>query len=127
MKLEKMINPAFQQAMRELNSQKLPIKAAFMLSQITEKMEQEIERFETVKLDSIRKSGIKDDKGELIPDANGNVTLSPEDSERITKELKEALDQDIDMPVVNLSDLGNNLSISVTELSLLKDIISLTT
>jgi hypothetical protein len=106
MKLQKIMHPDFQNAMRELNSHKLPIKVGFMLSRITDKLEAEIKRFEDAKIKSIREAGIKDDKGELVPDEGGNIQLSPEDKVRVEAELAEALETEIDVPTMKMSDLS---------------------
>jgi hypothetical protein len=115
------MSPEFQSSLRELNSQKLPIRTALMLSAITDKLEAEIKRFEEAKLKSIRDAGVKDDKGELVPDEAGNIQLSPEEKVRVEAELADALSLEIDMPMIKMSELGaSSALVSVADLFQLK-------
>lgn len=120
MKLRKLMDPNFQAAMIELNAQKVPIKVTLILTNMTDKLEAEIARFNSAKMKSITESGIKKEDGTLETDEKGNIKLSDADKTRIEKELAEALDQEIDMPKIQLADLGDRAVLSTADLTQLR-------
>jgi hypothetical protein len=124
MKLKEVLDGKFQTTMRDLTSQKLPIKTAFILAKATEKLETEINLFNKVKADSINKYAQKDSDGKLIAGDDGNVKLSPEDIVTIEAQLTEMVEAEISLPTVTISDLGDKVTMSVTDVLNLKGLIT---
>lgn len=124
MKLKEVLEPKFQSTMRDLTAQKLPIKTAFILAKATEKLETEINLFNKIKMESINKYAEKDSEGKLTANEDGTVKLSKEDADTIETQLKELAENDIEIPTVKLSDLGESLNMSVSDVLALKGLIT---
>jgi hypothetical protein len=119
MKLSRLIDPKFKATLTQLNSQKLPLKAAFKLKTIIKKIDEEYSKYDEVRLASLNRYGKKKDDGSLDTDDQGNVPLEGDNGQLFVNELNELLDLDIAIPTLSVSELGNDISISSEELMLL--------
>ncbi len=124
MKLKEALDQRFQVTMRELTGQKLPIKTAFILAKATEKLEAEINLFNKIKMESINKYAEKDSDGKIVAGEDGNVKLSTEDTIAIEAQLTEMVEAEIEIPTVTISDLGDKLTMSVSDVLNLKGLIT---
>jgi hypothetical protein len=106
MKLKQLIESV--PSIQELIKEPLPVKTSFKLSTFISKMNPEIEAFDKVKKDKIIEY-----KGERQKDENGReintFKIPDENVEKFSKEIKELLEQevDIDVPDINIEDLGD--------------------
>lgn len=124
MKLSKLVDPQFQVALRKLASQEVPLKSAFKLKGMIKQVNDALAKYDEVRTDALKRYGTKDDSGELVLEENGkNVKLSEENAQAFVQELNDLLADDVEIGSLRISDLGNNLSLSTTELILLEDVI----
>jgi hypothetical protein len=124
MKLSKLVNPEFQVALRKLATQEVPLRTAFKLKGMIKQVNEALAKYDEVRTDALKRYGDKDDKGELVLDEGGkNVKLSEDSAQGFVKELNDLLNDEIEIGGVKVADLGENCSLSTTELMLLEDII----
>lgn len=87
------------EALREINSQVLPMRAAFQLARISREVQKEYDTFETARKKLLETYGTKEE--------NGNYKISKENVEDFNNEINDLLQIDIQLniePVV-LEDL----------------------
>lgn len=124
MKLSKLVDPQFQVALRKLASQEVPLRSAFKLKGMIKQVNEALTKYDEVRTDALKRYGDKDDDGGLLLDEGGkNVKLSENNAQAFVKELNDLLNDEVDIGSLKISDLGDNLSLSTTELILLEDII----
>lgn len=123
MKLSKLIDPRFKGILQKLSEQKLPLKTAFKLKGIIVKANEEFAKYDDLRLESLKKYSLKDDQGNMVLDSDGNATLLADVSQEFVKELNELTSLDLDLGSMKVSELGNNLNLSVEELLILDGII----
>lgn len=124
MKLSKLVDPQFQVALRKLASQDVPLRSAFKLKGMIKQVNEALAKYDEVRTEALKRYGDKDDNGELVLEQGGkNVKLSEESAQAFVEELNNLLNDEIEVGSVKISDLGNNLSLSTTELILLEDVI----
>ena len=116
MKLSRLIDPKFKASLTLLNSQKLPLKAAFKLKTIIKKVDEAYENYDQVRLTALNNYGSKKEDGSLDQDAEGNVRLDDENAQKFVNQLKELINVDIDLPALSVSELGNDITISSEDL-----------
>ena len=126
MKLKEAFDLKFQSTAKQLTSQKLRIKAAVTLALAIEKLEAEMNRFNKIKMETIQKYAEKDSDGKLLSNEDGTMKLSPEDQTMIEAQLVEMVETEIEIPTVKASDLGEDVTLSVEELLLLKGLVTFT-
>lgn len=106
MKLHKIIDPLFYQAVTELSNSQLPVATSYALADILEKLQDERLKFEAVRQTLLDRHGDKDDKGTLkLNEAKTEYVLK--DKEAFDKEYKELLEIDVSLPNFKLSQLGD--------------------
>ena len=125
MKLSKLLDPRFKSGLQKLIAAEIPLKSAFKLKGILLSVNNALQSYDDVRLDAIKKYGIKKEDGDLEVDENGNVKFEPEDHETFSKELQELLTTEVDVAKVAVADLGEKIHISVDELTFLEDILDL--
>lgn len=123
MKLNKLIDPAFQTALKKVSAQELPLAAAFKLKGIMKRGDEELAKYEEIRKSALEKLGERDENGQLILEQNGTVKLSQENLTSFIGELNALLDTQVDIGTLQITELGNKLSISVSDLMVLGDIL----
>jgi len=123
MKLGKIVNPSFQQAFRKLSGQEMPLRAAFFVKGIEKQIKEEIEKYDSSRIDSLKRLGNVKEDGKLEQDEHGNVKLSEENMKKFSEELQSLVDVDVSVSAIKINDLGSKISLSPAEVSLLDDII----
>ena len=124
MKLGQLVNPAFQAAFRKLSTQDVPLRAAYAIKGIEKQIREELSKYDAARVDSLKKLGTLDEKGELELDEHKNVKLSDEAMKSFAEQLSSLGEVDIAVSAIKISDLGNNVKLSASEASLLEDILS---
>lgn len=84
---------------QKLVNQSLTGKKAFAMARLAREVEKEVATFENIRMELIRKYANKDENGEAIIDDNGNVHLSEENVKLCNQELRESLEQEIELNV----------------------------
>lgn len=122
MKLARITNPLFQQALNKLAMQPLPLRVAFRLKGITAKVKEEFLKFEEARRAGLQKFGKKGEDGQLLLE-NDNVQFDQEGLEGFVKELGDLQAVEVEVGQIKLSELGDNVEMSVEELMHLEDLI----
>lgn len=123
MKLNKLVDPAFQTALRKLTTQEVPLKSAFKLKSIIKQVNDALTKYDEVRTEALKRFGEKDSDGNLIVDDNKSVKLSEDSAQAFIKELSELLADEVQVDTLNVADLGDKLSMTTSELMLLEDVI----
>lgn len=114
-------------ALAKLYKAQLQIKVAYAISKNINKIESELEVYNTEKTKLINKYGKKDKEGNLAVDENGKVHLKEEHIEDYNRDIKELLsiENEIDIHMIQLDALLNsNCDISVEEFNSIKFMIA---
>lgn len=113
-------NQAVTDLLNRLFTSPLPVKTAYKLSKIQKIIGTESERYQTLRVNLVKKYGDKDSKGVLIVDAANNIKLSEENTPLLIAELDELHNIDVDMPDVTISiDELEKVELSASDLTLL--------
>lgn len=123
MKLAKLTDLRLHSALRKLSAMPMPLRVAFKLKGIQVKVDEELKKFEEVRRSAIEKFGKRDDKGELVTKENGSVDFEVEQLRAFAAELNDLGQMDVDLPSVNINDLGDKVELSTDELLLLDGLI----
>jgi translation initiation factor 2 alpha subunit (eIF-2alpha) len=107
MKLARIISKDFQEALRKLNGQALPAKVAYKLKSISKTVDSENQKYEEVRIASLKKYGEKDENGEVKTREDGNVMLSKEGAEAFLNDLNELVNIEVELPTIRIDDLGD--------------------
>lgn len=83
-------------ALEKISGYKVSGKYAFALARLMREIGKEIQTFETIRIDLVKKYANKDENGELIV-TEGNVHLSPESIALYNAELTESLSQEVEL------------------------------
>lgn len=83
-------------ALEKISGYKVSGKYAFALARLVREIGKEIQTFETIRIDLVKKYANKDENDELIV-TDGNVHLSPENIALYNAELMESLSQEVEL------------------------------
>jgi len=107
-KLEKLIDPAFQTALSELSANKtVPPQIAFRLRGILKKVREELEKFEEVRKSYLEELAKKDAEGKIETSKEGLVSFEGNNEEEMRKRIKELGQAEVELPTVKFSELGS--------------------
>ena len=123
MKLAKLVDPRFQETLKKLSGEKLPLKTAFKLKGIINKTTEEFTKYDELRIESLRKYSKKDENGEMILDVNGNAELDPAGAAEFVRELGELTSLELEIQEIKISELGDSLSMTADDLLFLDGII----
>lgn len=124
MKLGKVISPQFQMAFRSLEGQKLPLRAAFFVKGVAKQIKEEITKYDSARMDSLKHLGETKEDGTLDADESGNVKLSDENMKKFTEQLQSLLEVDVTVSPIKINDLGSEVKLTPAEALALEDIIT---
>ena len=125
MKLSKLLDPRFKTGLQKLIIADIPLKGAFKLKGVLQTVNNALQTYDEVRLDAMKKYGLKKEDGTLEVDEFQNVRFDPDQYEKFTKDIQDLLDSEIETGKVTLADLGEKIHISVDELSHLEAILDL--
>lgn len=123
MKLAKLTDARFHQAMRKLTSQSLPLRVAFKLKGIAVKVDAELKKFEECRQTALEKYGKRDTDNKIITREDGSVEFEPDQLKAFAAELNDLGQEEIDLGSVRMEELGERVELTVEELSLFDGII----
>jgi hypothetical protein len=124
MKLSTLIEPNFHTAVKKLISQDVPLSAAFKLKGIIKRCDEEIAKYEEVRKVALEKLGDRDEQGNLLQTENGSVKLSQGNMQKFAVELSALLSSEVDVGKLKISDLGDKVNLSMSDLLALGDLIA---
>jgi len=123
MKLARLIDPRFQNAVKKLSSANLPILLAFRLKSIVKTMQDAIDNYEAVRVDLLKRLGKKKEDGELDLGEGGTVQFEEGGLQTFAKEISVLSNSDIDVPTIKLSELGSDINVSLEDAEMLEGLI----
>lgn len=94
---------------RELAQQPIKMRVAYNIARIIREVENEMRIFEETRRKLFDKYGEKDENGELLINADGNITITPENISLYNNEIQEVLNTSITLNAekLNIEDLEN--------------------
>lgn len=124
MKLARLADPQFHAALDKLALEQLPIKTTFRLKGIIKVIREEHAKYEEVRQAALNKYGKKLEDGSLEMGENGAVKFEGENLAGFVKEINELANEEVSIPQLSVSDLGDKLTMSFQELEMLEGIIT---
>jgi hypothetical protein len=123
MKLGKAVNPAFQSAFRKLANQDLPLRAAFLLKGISKQIQDEITKYDSARVETLKRLGTTKGDGTLEVDEHNNIKLSEENMKKFTEQLQALLEVDVKVSSIKINELGSSAQLSAAEASVLEEVV----
>jgi hypothetical protein len=123
MKLALIIDPGFTTALKKLMGEQLPLKTAYKLKGIAEKVQAENNKYDELRIAALNNYGSKDAEGKFVMTETGSVDLQGDNLTNFLNELNQLLSIDVPLDSISINDLGDKLKLSADELFLLSDIL----
>lgn len=123
MKLSKLVDERFHVILHKLGEQSLPLKTAFKLKGIIKTSREEYIKYDEVRQGALQKHGLKGVDGSLMLNEQSVVQFSEEGMDAFKKELGELMEMEIELPTIKLSELGNDVQVTVEELEIIDGVI----
>ena len=94
---------------RDLAQQPIKMRVAYNIARIIREIENEMKLFEETRRKLFDKYGEKDENGELLINADGNITITPENISLYNNEIQDVLNTSITLNAekLNIEDLEN--------------------
>jgi hypothetical protein len=115
MQLSKLNDVRFQVALNRLVTQQVPLRTAFKLKGIINKVNEELKKLEEVRQGALREYGTKTPEGDVVLDENGNVQFEPEKLELFVKELNDLGTTVVEIGTISLSELGDKVTLTADD------------
>ena len=124
MKLARLIDSGFQNSVRTLMKQPLPLKAAYKLRGVVKKAEAELTQYEEMRKEALQKYGKKKEDGTLDTTETNNVQFETQETLQVfLKDIGDLTNVDVDMPAITLTELGDDIRLSTEDLMNLEGLI----
>jgi hypothetical protein len=123
MKLGKIANQQFQEALDRLYEQSLPVKTAFKLKGAMKTVREEFVKYEDIRNKALNKYGKKDENDKLILDSKNQVQFDGDNLKDFIKEINDLSTVDVDIATIKMSELGDNINVSIKDLEALDGLI----
>ena len=123
MKIGRLLHPKFQEIVRNLQTNQVPLKGAYKLKAVVKAIDEEIGKYQELRVSAVEKYGRRLQNGELDKDENGNVQFDNDNQQVFVTEINDLLALDVPINKISLSDLGDKVVISVEDLYLIEDLI----
>jgi len=117
MKLARLIDQGFQNSVRTLMKQPLPIKVAYKLRGVVKKAEEELNQYEEMRKEALQKYGKKKEDGSLDTTETNNVQFETRESmQDFLKDIGDLTNLDVDMATISVEELGGDIKLSTEDL-----------
>lgn len=124
MTLAKISAPPFLKCMESFLQLKIPVKAAFKIKTLANKFNEELKKFQELRIQILERHCDRDDENKPIIDANSNYKFStPKQVQDVTKEVNDLLSIEVEFEPIKVDDLGD-ISLSGDELLSLGEVIN---
>lgn len=123
MKIARLTDARFHQALRKLTAQTLPLRAAFKLKGIAATLDAELKKFEECRQAALEKFGKRGEDGNIVTREDGSVEFDNEQLKAFAAELNDLGQEDINLESVKMEELGNKVELTADELFLLDGVI----
>ena len=122
MKLKQILDPKFQEALRNLSAQPLPLTAAFKLKSIKAIIYQEYDKYKQCHQEALIRLADKDAAGQPLMESDGcTVKMSTANKDLLLKELSKLMEIDVVINRISVEEFGG-IMISVDNLESLDPI-----
>lgn len=122
MKLARLANPLFHQALNKLVAQPLPLRAAFKLKGITSRVNEEFRKYEELRHTALEKYGTKGEDGKLVL-VDNNAQFTPENLDLFAKDLNDLGGTDVEVGFIKLDELGDKAELSADDCMVLDGLV----
>jgi hypothetical protein len=123
MKLARLTDARFHEALRKLSAQPMPLRVAFKLKGLKTRVDEELKKFEQCRQEALDKFGKKDADGKLVTRPDNTVEFEEGQLQAFAAELNDLGQTDVDLPSIKLDDLGSTAELTVDELTLLDSVV----
>lgn len=123
MKLARLVDPKFHSALDKLAAEALPLKLAFRLKGIAKTVREEYAKYEEVRQAAVKKYGKKQDNGDLVLDENNMAQFEQKEFQEFAKELGALANEDVELPTIKLSELGDKITMTLEEIEMLDGLV----
>lgn len=123
MKLARVADQRFHSALDKLAASSLPIKVAYRLKGAIKTVREEYAKYEEVRSAALQKYGKKDPEGKLILGDHGSVQFEDGDLQSFVKEIGELANEEVTIPTIKLSDLGDSVELTLQDVEMLEGFI----
>lgn len=120
--LGKVSNANFTSIMQDLVRQKLPVAAAFKLKTLTNKFNDELKKFNELRIQILEAHCKRNEDGSVNADANGNYQFEQESLAKVAKEMGDLMAIEIEFEPIKLQALGD-ISMSAEDLFTIGEVI----
>ncbi len=113
------------ETLQKLSQKELKARLALSIARLLKEAEREIQNFNEVRMNLIKKYGEKDENGELVTDESGNCKILPDGVETFSKELNDIIGTEIEINAnkLRLDDL-DNLDFTPSDMAVLEPFIN---
>jgi hypothetical protein len=123
MKLVRLTDSRLHSALQRLGAASVPLRVAFKLKGIQARVDEELKKFEQCRQEALAKLGKKDAEGNLLTKSDGAVEFDPEQMQLFVKELNELGETEVNLPSINISELGDKIEFTANDLFILDGIL----
>ncbi len=123
MKLARLTDVRFHNALRRLAAAPVPLRVAFKLKGIQARVDEELKKFEECRLLALDKYGKKGEDGKVLTKVDGTVEFEPDQLKLFAAEFNDLGHAEVDVGFVKVEELGDRVELSADELSLLDSVL----
>ncbi len=120
--LGKVSNSNFTSVMQELVKQKLPVSTAFKLKTLTNKFNDELKKFNELRIQILDNHCKRNEDGSVNPDPSGNYQFEQEALAKVAKEMGDLMAIEVEFEPIRIQALGDT-SMSAEDLFTLGEVI----
>lgn len=123
MKLARLVDPNFHSALDKLIVQDIPAKAAYRLKGVLKTTREELQKYEEFRQELLQKYGRKAEDGTLVLGDNNSVQFDSDNYLKFAKDLAEITNEELDLPTVTVTELGDRCLLTVIDIENLEGLI----
>jgi hypothetical protein len=113
MKLRQILNPQFQEAFRDLTSQEMPARVAFMIHMVKKDIYSAFDLYKECYKAALEKYADKNPDGTCKQDEDENYILSDENRTRFVHEINDLLEQEIEVRKID-TDIFTSFDVKIS-------------
>lgn len=123
MKIARLVDPRLHTALNKLVAGDLPLRTAFKLKGIKKIVNEEYSKYEEVRNSALEKYGKKNAEGHLDLNDKKEVQFEGTAMQDFAKELAELVNLEIELPTINLAELGDKINITLEDAEMLEGLL----
>ena len=123
MKLGRIVDPKFQNALAKLAAQEISPEAAMTLKENILDFNVELKKYDVTRKEAIQRLANKNEDGSVFIDAEGMAKLDGDNLKSYQDQFTALHDSEVSVKTVKISDVGTKAFISVEDLILLHEVV----